>query len=134
MKFCLPMQGSGGREGEESESEVTRSCLTLQPHGLPGFTIHGIFWARILEWIAISFSNAGEMRFNPWSRKIPHTVEQLSPRAATIEAHAPQSLCCSATREATTMRSPHIATESSPPLTATRESPCAATKTQHSQK
>ena len=82
----------------------------------------------------ISFSSSGEKRFNAWSRKIPHTVEELIPVAATIEAHAPQSLCCSATREATTMRSPHIATKSSPPLTAARESPCAATKTQDSQK
>ena len=35
-----------------------QSCLTvLRPHGLqlPGSSIHGIFQARILEWIAISF-------------------------------------------------------------------------------
>ena len=32
---------------------------SLQPHGLyslPGFSVHGIFQARILEWIAIFFS------------------------------------------------------------------------------
>ena len=35
-----------------------QSCLTLQPHGLnlPGSPVHGIFQARILEWVAISFS------------------------------------------------------------------------------
>ena len=28
----------------------------LQPHGLPGFSVLGIFQARILKWVAISFS------------------------------------------------------------------------------
>ena len=30
-----------------------------------------------------------EHRFNPWSWKIPHAVEQLSLSATTTEAHAP---------------------------------------------
>ena len=41
------------------ESEVAQSCLTLcnlMDCSLPGFSIHGIFQARILEWVAISFS------------------------------------------------------------------------------
>ena len=41
------------------ENEVTQSCLTLwNPMGcsLPGSSIHGIFQARILQWVAISFS------------------------------------------------------------------------------
>ena len=29
---------------------------SLQPHGPPGSSVHGIFQARILEWVAISFS------------------------------------------------------------------------------
>ena len=35
-----------------------QSCLTLWPHGcnLPGSSVHGILQARILEWVAISFS------------------------------------------------------------------------------
>ena len=43
----------------ESESEVAQSCLTLcEPVdcSLPGSSIHGILQARILEWVAISFS------------------------------------------------------------------------------
>ena len=38
--------------------EVAQSCPTLQPHGqyLPGSFVHGFSQARILEWIAISFS------------------------------------------------------------------------------
>ena len=43
----------------ESESEVTQSCLTLSDPmdcSLPDFSVHGIFQARVLEWVAISFS------------------------------------------------------------------------------
>ena len=44
---------------EKSDSEVTQSCLTLSDpmdHSLPGSSIHGIFQARVLEWVAIAFS------------------------------------------------------------------------------
>ena len=37
----------------ESESEVTQSCLTLSDPmdcSPPGSSIHGIFWATVLEW------------------------------------------------------------------------------------
>ena len=43
----------------KSESEVTQSCPTLPDPmdcSLPGFSIHGIFQARVLEWVAIAFS------------------------------------------------------------------------------
>ena len=43
----------------KSESEVAQSCLTLSDPmdcSLQGSSIHGIFQARVLEWIAISFS------------------------------------------------------------------------------
>ena len=39
---------------------VTQSCLTLfdpMDHSPPGSSVHGILQARILEWVAISFSN-----------------------------------------------------------------------------
>ena len=49
------------REKErKKESEVTQSCLTLcdpMDCSLPGPSVHGIFQARVLEWVAISFSN-----------------------------------------------------------------------------
>ena len=41
------------------EREVARSCLTLRDPmdcSLPGFSIHGIFQARVLDWGAIVFS------------------------------------------------------------------------------
>ena len=43
----------------KSESEVTQSCPTLSDPtdcSLPGFSIPGIFQARVLEWGAIAFS------------------------------------------------------------------------------
>ena len=43
----------------KSESEVAQSCLTLcdpMDCSLPGSSIHGIFQARVLEWVAIAFS------------------------------------------------------------------------------
>ena len=43
----------------ESESDVTQFFLTLWDPtdcSLPGSSVHGIFQARVLEWVAISFS------------------------------------------------------------------------------
>ena len=43
------------------ESEVAQSCPTPSDPmdcSLPGSSVHGIFQARILEWVAISFSSA----------------------------------------------------------------------------
>ena len=43
----------------KSESEVAQSCLTLcdpMDYSLPGSFIHGSFQARVLEWVAIAFS------------------------------------------------------------------------------
>ena len=63
--LCRP--GPGGRKCEEcrkcrkvkSESEVSQLCQTPRDPmacSLPGFSIHGIFQARVLEWGAIAFS------------------------------------------------------------------------------
>ena len=43
----------------KSESEVAQSCWTPSDPmdcSLPGSSIHGIFQARVLEWVAIAFS------------------------------------------------------------------------------
>ena len=43
----------------KSESEVTQSCETLSDpmdHSLPDSSVHGILQARVLEWVAIAFS------------------------------------------------------------------------------
>jgi len=41
------------------KSEVAQPCLTLHNAmdcSLPGSSVHGIFQARVLEWVAIAFS------------------------------------------------------------------------------
>ena len=46
----------------KSESEVPQSCPTLSDpmdRSLPGFSVHGIFQARVLEWGSIAFSENG---------------------------------------------------------------------------
>ena len=44
----------------KSESEVAQSCLTRNDPmdcSPPGSSIHGVFQARVLEWVAIAFSS-----------------------------------------------------------------------------
>ena len=55
----------------KSESEVAQSCPTLSDpmdYSLPGSSIHGIFQARVLDWVAIAFSALD-----------PYCVEILNP-------------------------------------------------------
>ena len=43
----------------KSESEVAQLCPTLSDPmdcSLPGSSVHGIFQARVLEWVATAFS------------------------------------------------------------------------------
>ena len=60
--WCLlfgNLLSSGSSSNWKSESIVTQLCPTLcdpMDCSPPGFSIHGIFQARILEWVAISFS------------------------------------------------------------------------------
>ena len=72
----------------ETASEVTQSCPTLcdpKDCSSPGSSIHGIFQARILEWVAISFSRGSSWprdhtqfsrtagrRFNLWATREAH--------------------------------------------------------------
>ena len=52
-------------------SEVAQSCLTLchpmDCRSLPRSSVHGIFQARVLEWVAISFSR-GSSRPRDWTQ------------------------------------------------------------------
>ena len=44
----------------KNEREVAQSCPTLRDPmdcSLPGSSVHGIVQARVLEWVAIAFSN-----------------------------------------------------------------------------
>ena len=54
----------------KSESEVAQSCPTLcnsMDCSLPLSSVHGIFQARVLEWVAISFSRgSSQPRAGTW--------------------------------------------------------------------
>ena len=55
----------------KSESEVAELCPTLSDPmdcSLPGSSVHGIFQTRVLEWVAIAFSNLadGIKLFRSW--------------------------------------------------------------------
>ena len=45
---------------------------------LPGFSVHGIFQARILEWVAVSFSR-GSSRPRDWTQISHHCRQTLYP-------------------------------------------------------
>ena len=54
----------------ESENEVAQSCPTLHDCmdcSLPGSSVHGIFQARVLEWVAIAFSRP-LLKLPDWDR------------------------------------------------------------------
>ena len=53
----------------KSESEVAQLCLTLSDAmdcSLPGSSVHGIFQARVLEWVAIAFSKKETKSFQTY--------------------------------------------------------------------
>ena len=74
----------------ESESEVTQLCLTLwypMDCSLPGFSIHGIFQARVLKWVAISFSRGSSRpRDRTW-------VSHIAGRFFTVWATRKSQVC-----------------------------------------
>ena len=85
----------------KSESEVAQSCLTLRNPmdcSLPGSFIHGIFQARVLEWVAIAFSikspkNLPNSFLSKRSYKmqrplsIPTSGRPLLPSLTTLQPH-----------------------------------------------
>ena len=64
-------------------SEVTQLCPTLcdpVDYSLPGFSVHGILQARVLEWVAISFSTD----WQNVSSSISHEVHALFVPRSTV--------------------------------------------------
>ena len=83
----------------QSESEVAQSCLTLSDpmdYSLPGSSVHGIFQARVLEWVPlpspISFLNCPAILVlelqsirNEYPIILPRSA-QLPPASASLRA------------------------------------------------
>ena len=62
------------------KSEVAQSCPTLcdpVDYSLPGSSVHGIFQARILEWVAVSFSR-GSLLLPNRASLVAQMVKNLS--------------------------------------------------------
>ena len=54
-----PLQKAENTPKYKVQSEVAQSCPTVcdaTDHSLPGSSVHGIFQASVLEWVAIFFS------------------------------------------------------------------------------
>ena len=70
----------------KTESEVVQSCLTLSDPmdcSLPGSSVHGIFQARTLEWVAIAFSNAWKWKVKV--KSISHVQLLATPWTAAFQ-------------------------------------------------
>ena len=70
----------------KSDSEVAQLCPTLHDpmdFNLPGSSVHGIFQARVLEWLAIALSDHSCLEnfhgqrslYSPWGHKELNTTE-----------------------------------------------------------
>ena len=96
------------RRVQESESEVTQSCPTLwdpMDCSLPSSSVHGIFRAIVLEWIAISFSMGSfqprdrtwvfrivDRRFTVWATREVRRVQDVTNFAL-------RGMCCTWDRQ-----------------------------------
>ena len=85
---------------ERKESEVAQLCPTLcnlMDCSLPRSSVHGIFQARVLEWVAVSFSR-GSSRSRHWTQ-VSHIAGKRFTVWATTEVFpiwfsSVQSLSC----------------------------------------
>ena len=62
---------------------MSNSCDPID-YSLPGFSVHGISQAKILEWVAIYFS--GDLP-NPGIKPMSHVSPALAGRFFTTEPH-----------------------------------------------
>ena len=100
-------QGKIMSDAHRSESEAAQSCLTLCDHmdcSLPGSSIHEIFQARVLEWVAISYpEDLLDPGIEPMSLYISWPAGGFFITSATWEAH----LCfCSVAQSCLTLCDP----------------------------
>ena len=77
---------------EKVKMKVTQSCPTLSDPmdcSIPGFSVHGIFQARLLEWVAVPFSRgSSQPKGGP---QVSLTAGRFFTIWATREAHGYES-------------------------------------------
>jgi len=76
----------------KSESEVAQSCLTLRNPmdcGPPGSSVHGIFQARVLEWVASTFSEilGQKKQLRDWNELLHFNRYQMEKSKGPTEYH-----------------------------------------------
>ena len=72
----------------KSESEVAQSCLTLSDPmdcSLPGSSVRGIFQARVLEWVAITFSNENNSKLLNKTVVFDYFMSKVCDKPAALE-------------------------------------------------
>ena len=92
MVFSVVTYGCESWTVKKAESEVAQSCPTLcnpMDCSLSGSSVHGIFQARVLEWIAISFSRGSSRPRN--RTQVSHIAGRCFIIWATREAQRRQS-------------------------------------------
>ena len=115
--------GKGQFLFQPQRSEVTQSCLTLcnaMDCSLPGSSIHGIFQARVLEWVAISFSRGSSRPrdrtqvscivgkcFTIWATREVSPKEGQCQRMPTLPHSCAHSPCCTVMLKAFQARLQH---------------------------
>ena len=104
-------------------------CLSLNGYYMLIKSQYGLPWWRSGWESACQCRGHG---FEPWSGKIPHAAEQLVPWATITEPARLEPVLHN--KRGRDSERPAHRDEEWPPLTATIESPCTETKTQHSQK
>ena len=79
-------------QASENESEVAQSCPTLSDpmdYNLPSYSVHGIFHARVLEWVAIAFSTStcypSPIKFMPICQHVKSTYGLTVPRLEGLD-------------------------------------------------
>ena len=94
LPFPSPMHQS-------EKSEVVHSCLTLSDPmdcSLPGSSVRGIFQARVLEWVAIAFSNERLYVYviilSCWSLTFKHIFKTLHLYSPSFKIISFDSLFC----------------------------------------
>ena len=78
--------------GTLCESEVAQSCPTLcgpMDSNLPDFSLHGIFQAGVLEWVAISFSKGSSQPRDPIHIAASHFIFWATREAWRLINHCP---------------------------------------------
>ena len=85
--FCMLGKRDNDYATETTQMKVTQSCLILwdpMDCRLPGSSVHGILWARILEWVAFPFSR-GSSQSRDWPQ-VSRIVGRFFTSWATREA------------------------------------------------